>query len=69
MSNIVFQTVDGTIYGGELIYLGKEELSVKNLYKFSEFYETNAKKIIDFPCKGGDVWFYTNSIIWYKKTS
>lgn len=67
MNNIIFQTTDGAVYKGELTYFGKEELSVKNLYKFKEFYDKKATEIISYPYETGDVWFYTNKIIWYNR--
>ncbi|NFO74073.1 hypothetical protein FDC61_09095 [Clostridium botulinum] len=67
MNNIIFKTVDGVVYGGELTYFGKEELSVKNLLRYNDFDDDYIKESKENSCENENVWFYINKIIWYRK--
>ncbi|MDR5587892.1 MULTISPECIES: hypothetical protein [Clostridium] len=66
MNDIIFKTVDGVVYAGKVTYFGKEELSVKNLNILNEFEEKDVPALKENVYEDGDVWFYTNKIIWYK---
>ena len=66
MNHITFKTIDGIVYTGEIIYFGKEEISVKNLIIENGEEEDVVPNLKDRSCKyNGEVWFYKNKMIWY----